>query len=296
MEYVHYSVMRNEILQYLVSDAQQEALMVDCTCGEGGHTHLFLSTYPKLKVIGLDRDSEIQKKAIARMESFGDRFEPRNIWFDDFFKEYDGPEVDLVLFDLGISSFHYEESERGFSFRKGEELDMRLDKDAPISAFDVVNGYQEQRLADVIYKFGEERYSRRIARAIVERRKTGKILSSEDLASIIYKAVPSGYRYGHIHPATRTFQAIRIEVNRELDRIEPAIRNALKVLKSGGRMAVISFHSLEDRQVKWLFKELGEGDNPILKILTKKPLVPTEEEKAENAASRSAKLRIVEKL
>ena len=296
MEYVHYSVMRNEILQYLVPDPDKDALMVDCTCGEGGHTLLFLSTYPKLKVIGLDRDSEIQKKAIARMADFGERFEPRNIWFDDFFREYDGQALDMVLFDLGISSFHYEESERGFSFRKGEELDMRLDKDAPISAFDVVNGYQEQRLADVIYQFGEERYSRRIARAIVERRKIGKIVSSEELASIIYKAVPSGYRYGHIHPATRSFQAIRIEVNRELDRIEPAIRDALKALKSGGRMAVISFHSLEDRRVKWLFKELGEGDHPVIKILTKKPLVPTEEETSENAASRSAKLRIVEKL
>lgn len=295
MEYVHYSVMRQEILEYLKPPQDTQATMVDCTCGEGGHTHLFLSTYPNLRVIGLDRDSSIQQKAIKRMESFADRFKPMNIWFDDFFADAQENSFDLVLFDLGISSYHYEESERGFSFRKDEVLDMRLDKTAPISALDVVNGYQEERLADVIYQFGEERYSRRIARSIVERRKTGKITTSEELASIIYKAVPSAYRYGHIHPATRSFQAIRIEVNRELDRIEPALKGAIQALKSGGRMAVISFHSLEDRKVKWLFKALGEGENPIIRILTKKPLIPSDTEREENPASRSAKLRIIEK-
>ena len=295
MEYVHYSVMRQEILENLIPPQDTEATMVDCTCGEGGHTHLFLSTYPNLRVIGLDRDSSIQQKAIQRMERFADRFTPKNIWFDDFFADAQENSFDLVLFDLVISSYHYEESERGFSFRKDEVLDMRLDKTAPISALDVVNGYQEERLADVIYQFGEERYSRRIARAIVERRKTGKITTSEELASIIYKAVPSGYRYGHIHPATRSFQAIRIEVNRELDRIEPALKGAIKALKSGGRMAVISFHSLEDRKVKWLFKALGEGENPTIRILTKKPLIPSDTEREENPASRSAKLRIIEK-
>ncbi|WP_320130525.1 16S rRNA (cytosine(1402)-N(4))-methyltransferase RsmH [uncultured Sphaerochaeta sp.] len=296
MEYVHYSVMRDEILQYLVPPIDRPAHMVDCTCGEGGHTYLFLSKYPNLQITGLDRDSGIQQKAIHRMEEFGNRFIPVNTWFDDYFKGYEGPGLDLVLFDLGISSYHFEESERGFSFRKGEELDMRLDKTAPISAEDVVNGYQEERLADVIYKYGEERYSRRIARAIVEKRKLGRITQSDELASIIYKSVPSGYRYGYLHPATRTFQALRIEVNRELDRIEPAIKGALDAMVPGGRMAVISFHSLEDRQVKWLFKGLGEGDSPTIKILTKKPLVPSENENNENPPSRSAKLRIVEKL
>jgi 16S rRNA (cytosine1402-N4)-methyltransferase len=270
--------------------------MVDCTCGEGGHTHLFLSSYPNLHVTGLDRDTGIQAKAIERMKDFGSRFTPRNIWFDDFFEQYEGTELDLVLFDLGISSFHYEESERGFSFKRGELLDMRLDEDAPISAMDVVNGYQEERLANVIFQFGEERYSRRIARAIVEKRKVGKITQSDELASIIYKAVPSGYRYGRIHPATRTFQAIRIEVNRELDRIEPAIKGAIEALRSGGRLAVISFHSLEDRRVKWFFKGLASGDEPTIKILTKKPLIPTDAESAENPPSRSAKLRIIEKI
>lgn len=295
MEYVHYSVMAQEVLQYLVVPEGREATMVDCTCGEGGHTHLFLSTHPNLKVIGLDRDTTIQQKAIERMKEFGSRFEPKNIWFNDFFAQGEENVYDLILFDLGISSFHYEESHRGFSFRKDEVLDMRLDESASISAFDVVNGYQEERLADVIFNFGEERYSRRIARSIVERRKLAKISTSEELASIIYKAVPPNYRYGHIHPATRTFQAIRIEVNRELDRIDPALKGAVKALKSGGRIAVISFHSLEDRQVKWLFKGMAEGDEPAIRILTKKPLIPTDQEREENAASRSAKLRIIEK-
>lgn len=296
MEYVHYSVMKDEVLQYLVPPNDRPAYMVDCTCGEGGHTYMFLSKYPNLHVTGLDRDSGIQQKAINRMAGFKDRFTPVLTWFDEYFRDYEGPALDLVLFDLGISSYHFEESERGFSFKKGEELDMRLDKSAPISAQDVVNGYPEDRLADVIYKYGEERYSRRIARAIVEKRKLGRITQSDELASIIYKSVPSGYRYGHIHPATRSFQAIRIEVNRELDRIEPAIKGALAALRPGGRVAVISFHSLEDRQVKWLFKSLGEGENPSIKILTKKPLVPTEGESSENPPSRSAKLRVVEKL
>ena len=296
MEYVHYSVMRNEILDYLVPPLDRPSKMVDCTCGEGGHTYLFLSTYENLTVTGLDRDSAIQEKAIKRMEIFGDRFIPKNTWFDTFFAGYEEQDLDLVLFDLGISSYHFEESQRGFSFLRGEELDMRLDKDASISAQDVVNGYQEQKLADVIYQYGEERYSRRIARAIVERRKLSRITNTEELASIIYKAVPPNYRYGRIHPATRSFQAIRIEVNRELDRIEPALKNAVDALRSGGRLAVISFHSLEDRPVKWLFKSMADGDAPKIKILTKKPLVPSEQELTENPASRSAKLRIIEKL
>ncbi|MFA6844197.1 MAG: 16S rRNA (cytosine(1402)-N(4))-methyltransferase RsmH [Sphaerochaetaceae bacterium] len=295
MEYVHYPVMRNEILSLLVPQ-QDEAEMVDCTTGEGGHTLLFLNKYPKLHITGLDRDIAIQKKAIERLKEFGTRFSPVNTWFDDYFTDYKGPGLDLVLFDLGISSFHFAESERGFSFLKDEELDMRLDRNAPISAEDVVNGYPEDKLANVIYEFGEERYSRRIAKAIVFQRRLKRIRTSTELARIIYEAVPPQYKHGHIHPATRSFQAIRIEVNRELDRIEPAVSGAVDALKKGGRLAVISFHSLEDRPVKWLFKRLADGDDPKIRILTKKPLVPTEEESTENAPSRSAKLRVIEKL
>ena len=293
MEYVHYSVMPNEVLASLIPPQEGAATMVDCTCGEGGHTHRFLAAYPNLRVIALDRDAGILEKAKVRMEEYASRFTPLNIAFDEFFKTAEEEQYDLILFDLGISSYHYEESGRGFSFRKGETLDMRLDPTDPISAMDVVNGYPEERLADVIYRYGEERYSRRIARAIVTERRLSKINDTERLAQIIYKAVPPAYRYGYLHPATRTFQAIRIEVNGELDRIEVALAGAVRSLKKGGRIAVISFHSLEDRIVKWFFKGL-EGDQ--VNILTKKPLVPSEEERNENPPSRSAKLRVIEKL
>ncbi|NLZ77307.1 MAG: 16S rRNA (cytosine(1402)-N(4))-methyltransferase RsmH [Spirochaetales bacterium] len=295
MNYVHTSIMPEELLSHLVPQSP-DPIMVDATCGEGGHTHLFLSAYPDLTVVGVDRDREIQKKARVRMEAFGNRFKPVSMWFDAFFKEAEDDSFDLILFDLGISMFHFDESHRGFSLRKGEPLDMRLDSEDPISAFDVVNRYDEKKLADVIYAYGEERYSRRIARAIVQQRKTKTIATTDDLAGIVYKNVPPAYRYQKIHPATRTFQAIRIEVNRELDRIEPALTEAIRTLKVGGRLAVITFHSLEDRPVKWLFRNLAQEERPVLKILTKKPLVPSEEEVARNSASRSSKLRIVEKI
>lgn len=294
MTYVHYPVMYREVLSYLVPN-RDDAVMVDCTTGEGGHTHLFLEKYPRLTVVGLDRDATIQAKAIERMKPFGDRFKPVNTWFDDYWKNYEGESVDLVLFDLGISSYHFQESDRGFSFQRDEELDMRLNVNQPLSAYDVVNRYPETELADLIYRYGEERYSRPIARSIVKAREGGEVRTTKQLADIIWHAVPPQYRYGRIHPATRTFQAIRIEVNGELDRIEPAIRGAVKALRSGGRLAVITFHSLEDRPVKWLFRDLAGGDEPVVKILTKHPVVPGEEEMEANSPSRSAKLRVIEK-
>ena len=291
MQYVHYSVMQNEVLSFL-NPGDGEALLVDCTLGEGGHSNLFLQRYPKLKVIGLDRDCRIMEKAKNRLAPYGDRFRARNIWFDEFWKNYDGPAVDYVLFDLGISVFHYEESGRGFSFKRQEKLDMRLDVDGALDAAQVVNTYDEKSLADLIYNYGEERYSRRIAAAICSYRQTKQIEYTDELADIIWDAVPNEYRHRRIHPATKTFQALRIEINGELDRIEPALEGAVKALKLGGRIAVITFHSLEDRPVKWFFK----NHENILEILTKKPLEPTQEECDANPPSRSAKLRVVEKL
>ncbi|MBO4279262.1 MAG: 16S rRNA (cytosine(1402)-N(4))-methyltransferase RsmH, partial [Spirochaetales bacterium] len=290
-QYVHYSVMQNEVLSFL-NPGDKEALLVDCTLGEGGHSNLFLQRYPNLKVIGLDRDCRIMEKAKNRLAPYGDRFQARNIWFDEFWKNYDGPAVDYVLFDLGISVFHYEESGRGFSFKRPEKLDMRLDVDGALDAAQVVNTYDEKSLADLIYNYGEERYSRRIAAAICSYRQTKQIEYTDELADIIWDAVPNEYRHRRIHPATKTFQALRIEINGELDRIEPALEGAVKALKPGGRIAVITFHSLEDRPVKWFFK----NHENILEILTKKPLEPTQEECDANPPSRSAKLRVVEKL
>ena len=291
MQYVHCPVMANEVLSFL-NPGEKEALMVDCTLGEGGHTSLFLQRYPNLKIIGLDRDSRIMEKAKTRMTPYGDRFEAKNIWFDQFWKNYEGPAVDFILFDLGISVFHYEESGRGFSFKREEKLDMRLNIDEGLDASDVVNDYDETSLANLIYNYGEERYSRRIAAAICRYRQNKRIEYTNELADIIWDAVPNEYRHRRIHPATKTFQALRIEVNGELDRIEPALEGALKALKPGGRIAVITFHSLEDRPVKWFFKNREN----VLEILTKKPVEPTQEECEVNPPSRSAKLRVVEKL
>ncbi|MCF0237424.1 MAG: 16S rRNA (cytosine(1402)-N(4))-methyltransferase RsmH [Sphaerochaetaceae bacterium] len=291
MEYIHYSVMPDVALEYLkpVSDSP---IMVDNTLGEGGHSRLFLEKYPNLRVIGLDRDKNILEKARTRLEPYKDRFEGKNLWFNEFWSTYDGEKVDMILFDLGISVFHYEESKRGFSFKKEEDLDMRLDINGPLSAKDIVNGYDEVSLANVIFNYGEERYSRRIASAICKERELHSIEKTNHLADIIWNAVPNDYRHRRIHPATKTFQALRIETNGELDRIEPALEGAIKALKPGGRIGVITFHSLEDRPVKWFFKNHMD----VLEILTKKPIEPSEEECKLNPPSRSAKFRFAEKL
>ncbi|MBR1919870.1 MAG: 16S rRNA (cytosine(1402)-N(4))-methyltransferase RsmH [Spirochaetales bacterium] len=294
MEIVHVPVMYREVLENLVPKAEN-AILIDCTTGEGGHTARFLEKYPSLKVIGLDRDRDIQKKAIERFREYGERFTPVNTWFNDYLESAESESADLILFDLGISVFHYVESERGFSFRKDERLDMRLNLDSPLTAEIVVNEYPQEEIANIIYQYGEERYSRRIAKRIAEERSVERITSSRQLADIISQAVPKEYRYGRIHPATRSFQAIRIEVNHELDRITPALEGAMRVLKVGGRVGVITFHSLEDRQVKWFFKNRATGEDPLLTVLTKKPITPTDEECEQNAPSRSAKLRVAEK-
>lgn len=309
MEYVHYSVMKDEVKQYLIPPTDRPSVMVDCTTGEGGHTHMMLSEYPQLKVFGLDCDTHIQEKAKNRMKEFGDRFVAVHTWFDDYFTDYEGEPIDLVLFDLGISIFHYVESERGFSFKKEEPLDMRLNDQAQLTAKIILNSYSEEQIANIIFKYGEERYSRRIAKAICEYRIIKEIDKSSELEDIIFKAVPAIYKHGRIHPATRTFQALRIEVNKELDRIEPALRGAVKALRPGGKIAVITFHSLEDRIVKWTFKDLAKsctcppeqprctcGGKAVIKIITKKPIVATETETKLNPPSRSAKLRIIEKM
>ena len=295
MTIVHYPVMHAEVLEELSLPQDRTSLMIDCTTGEGGHTKLFLDKYPLLTVIGLDRDSSIQKKAIERLKDYKDRFRPVNAWFNDYLESADSEIADAILFDLGISTFHYEESLRGFSFRRDEELDMRLDLNQTLTARTIVNEYKEDELADVIYKYGEERYSRRISRAICDYRRNKRITSSLELSNIISSSVPREYRYGRINPSTRTFQALRIEVNKELDRIGPALTEALRVFKRGGRLSVITFQSLEDRIFKWTFKDRADKYGDI-KILTKKPIVPSDEECEENPPSRSAKLRVVEKL
>ena len=314
MEIVHTPVLLNECLEWLSpvgEPYEKNALMVDSTLGEGGHTFNFLSKYKNLSVIGLDADPVIQAKAKERLSSFGERVHFYNGWFNDFYKNYPSEynKPDLILFDLGISVFHYEKSQRGFSFRYDESLDMRLSPLSENSASDLVNNLEEGKLADLIYLYGEEKLSRRIAKAIVEARAGGKIESSKALAEIIWNAVPANYRYGSIHPATRTFQALRIAVNSELKRLPQALFDAFQDLNAGGKMGVITFHSLEDRIVKNFFKNLGKqcvcppevavcrcGGKQCAEILTRKPVCPTEQEVKVNSPSRSAKLRVIRKI
>lgn len=314
MEIVHKPVLLKECLHYLSpigEPYENRAVMIDSTLGEGGHTYNFLSKYPNLSVIGLDADKYIQARAKERLSVFGDRIHFFNGWFNDFYDnypdEYEKP--DLILFDLGISVYHYEKSSRGFSFRYDEQLDMRLNENSEKSAADLVNDLPEDKLADLIYLYGEEKLSRKIAAAIVKARAGGRIESSKALAQIIWDAVPANYRYGQIHPATRTFQALRIAVNSELKRLPGALHSAFNDLKVGGKMGVITFHSLEDRIVKNYFRNLGKkcvcppevaicrcGGKECAEILTRKPVCPSEEEIKDNSPSRSAKLRVVRKL
>lgn len=314
MEIVHTPVLLQECLQYLSPVGEPfegDAFMIDSTLGEGGHSFNFLTKYPNLKVLGLDADSVIQAKARERLSVFGDRMDFYNGWFNDFYADFPSEKrrPDLILFDLGISVFHYERSGRGFSFRHDEELDMRLNPTAGESAKDIVNTMEEEKLANIIYLYSDEKYSRKIARAICEARKTGTISSTKALADIIFNAVPPKYRYGNIHPATRTFQALRIQVNSELKRLPQAIHDAYNVLSPGGKLGVITFHSLEDRIVKNYFRNLGKqcvcppevpvcvcGGTPCAELLTHKPVEPTEEEVKMNSPSRSAKLRVVRKI
>ena len=314
MEIIHTSVLLNETLEWLSPENESfadNAFMVDSTLGEGGHSFAFLSRYKNLQIIGLDADQKIQARAKERLSCFGERMNFHLGWFNDFYANYPDnlPKPNLILFDLGISVFHYERSGRGFSFRYDEELDMRLNDSEGKSASDIVNTMREDELANLIFNYSEERYSRRIARAIVENRQLAPITNSKVLAQIIYDCVPAGYRHGGIHPATKTFQALRIAVNAELNRLPEALNSAFNVLQVGGKMGVITFHSLEDRIVKNTFRNWAKvcscppeqpictcGGSPKVELLTRKPIGPTEEEVKENSPSRSAKLRVIRKL
>ncbi len=301
--------MSDEVWKYLEPRAEQN-LIVDATLGEGGHSEMFLEKAPWVRVLGVDADPRIMKVARKRLQYYADRISFYGMWFNRFFKDYPSEEErpDIILFDLGISSFHYERGERGFSFSRDEELDMRLDPDLETDAADIVNEYPEKELADIIFEYGEERYSKRIASAIVRERGRERIETSGRLKEIISDAVPAEYRRKRIHPATRSFQALRIAVNGELPRLESALNDAFEVLKPGGRMGVISFHSLEDRIVKNFFRNKAKactcppewpecrcGGRPEGEILTRKPVTPAEAEIESNPRSRSAKFRVFEK-
>ena len=289
----HKSVLLNEVLINSNLQSDSASLIFDMNLGEGGHSLAFLERYPNVRVIGVDADKEIIERANERLEPYKNRFQSQIAWSDEFLSSYGGENPSVILFDLGLSMYHYKGEERGFSF-KDKTLDMRFSKDARLSAKDVVNAYKEEDLAKVLYEYGDERKSRSIARAIVGARRKKKIESADELHEIITSCFSERVkRESKMDVATRSFQAIRIEVNDELGRLKRALESAYKCLSDGGRIEVISFHSLEDRIAKWYFRSL-QSDGKV-EIITKKPIIPTEDEINNNFAARSSKLRVVKK-
>ena len=302
---MHIPVLKNEVLKYLKPEPNEN--FIDCTIGEAGHTLAILEKNgPKGKVLGIDQDPQIIEKCKLKIKGFKERV---ILVCDNFanLKEIVNKEnfrpVSGILFDLGMSSWHLKESGRGFSFLRDEPLDMRyhyknqklkVKGQKFLTAKEIVNKWSEKEIAQVLRIYGEEKFAKKITREIVKERKTKPIETTSQLVAIIQKAVPKNYERGRIHPATRTFQALRITVNNELENLKKALPQALEVLEPGGRLVVISFHSLEDRIVKIFFKaKKKEGK---VEILTKKPVRPSEKEIKFNPASRSAKLRSAIKL
>jgi len=259
---------------------------------------LLMASPAGTRVVGLDQDSQAIEFSQRRLNRFGDRIVLRQGNYRELkshLAEAGIAKVDGVLFDFGVSSPQLDDPSRGFSFQREGPLDMRMDQTIGNTAADLVNRSPEHELADIIFQYGEERYARRIARAIVQERQRHPIETTGVLASIIARSVPSSYRHGRIHCATRTFQALRIAVNHELDFLEPSLRDATDVLAVGGRVCAIAFHSLEDRIVKHTFRSLSQGPEAALSILTKKPVLPSRAECEANPRSRSAKLRVAER-
>jgi len=310
MEAVHTPVLLEETLEYLAPRGNNE-LMVDATLGEGGHSFAFLSRFDTLRIVGIDADSDIQAIAMERLECFGPRMHFYSGWSQDFFSEYPAElkRPDTILIDLGVSLYHYEKSGRGFSFNNDEKLDMRIDASGGVTAAQLLDRLPEKELADLLYNNAGERYSRRIASMIVQQRERGTITTTGALAELVQKATPAAYRHGPIHPATRTFMALRIAVNGELSHLPDLLEGALRVLEPGGRLGIISFHSLEDRVVKNFFRTMNkdctcppgapicrcEGRRSVT-ILTRKGIAPSRAETENNPPSRSARLRVVEKV
>jgi 16S rRNA (cytosine1402-N4)-methyltransferase len=294
MDATHEPVLLAETVALL--EPSRGGLFVDCTVGLGGHARALLNGGAS-RLIGLDRDQTALRIAGDALAPWRDRVELVHSDYRDLRAVLDARsigQIDGALADLGVSSLQLDAAGRGFSFRRDEPLDMRMDQTQGPTAADLLADVGEEDLANVIYQYGEERFSRRIARRIVDARGTVRITSTGQLAGIIRGAVPrKGYQ--RIDPATRTFQALRIWVNRELDGLDGFLVDASRVLRGGARLAVITFHSLEDRIVKHVFRALAAGQD-ALRVLTRKPVVPGEDELARNPRARSAKLRAIERL
>lgn len=307
----HIPVLLDEVIEYLKPQPGQ--LMVDCTAGGGGHSKAILERLlPGGRLIALDQDAEAVKAATKKLEPLGSEnflvIQTNFRYLKDVFQGNHTENADGILIDLGVSSYQLDEKERGFSYQQDAPLDMRMDQTTEYTAADLLNQASEEELARIIWEYGEERWAKRIAEFIAAERKKREIITTGDLVDIIKKAVPKGARREGPHPAKRTFQAIRIAINKELEVIETVIEQGVEILKPGGRMAIITFHSLEDRIVKKMFQNLAKGctcpqDFPvcvcgkkaIVRIITPKPILPKEEELLNNPRARSAKLRVIEK-
>lgn len=310
MEFKHFSVMLKETVDSL--NIVPEGIYIDGTMGGGGHSYEILSRSDNIRLIGIDQDKEAIEAASKRLECFKERLITVNRNFSDIkhiLNELGIEKIDGAVLDLGVSSYQLDNGERGFSYMHDAPLDMRMDRDNPLSAYEVVNNYSTEELTHIFYEYGEENWSKRIAEFINERRKSSPVKTTGELVDIIKAAIPKKARAEGSHPAKRIFQAIRIEVNGELKILKNAVEDFLEVLKPGGRLAVITFHSLEDRIVKNVFAEKAKGcvcpkefpvcvcgKKPEVKVITRKPILPSAEELEVNSRSKSAKLRVAEKL
>lgn len=305
----HISVLLNESISSL--NLKENSIIVDATLGYGGHSSSILDRIKKGYLFAFDQDSEAIRHSTDRLSKIGTNFTIIKSNFKNMKEELNKRniyKVDGVLFDLGVSSPQLDEKERGFSFHEDAPLDMRMDRDQKLTAYDVVNTYSKEELSKIFFKYGEDKFSNNIAKKIVEYRSTKPIETTLELVEIIKTAVPMKFRIDK-HPARQIFQAIRIEVNHELDVIEPAINQALEMLNVGGRVAVITFHSLEDRLVKNIFREKCKIDEklkglpnipeeylPDFRLVENKAIVPSEEELKRNPRARSSKLRVIERI
>ncbi len=310
MEFVHYSVMRDECIDALNIDP--DGVYVDCTLGGAGHSREIAKRLEGGLLIGIDRDREAIETARERLREFGDRVLLVNDNFSNIKNILEDAGVftaDGILFDLGVSSYQLDNAERGFTYRFDAPLDMRMSQDDFLTAREVVNTYTREELSRIIYGYGEEKYANKIANAICREREKAPIETTFQLNDIIKSVFPPSERYGEKHPSKRTYQAIRIEVNGELKILEDTVRDAVDCLNPSGRLAVMTFHSLEDRIVKTTLKDLATGctcnkNIPVcvcgrrekIKLITRKPITADAQELSENNRSKPAKLRVAQKL
>ncbi len=310
MEFKHISVLFSESIDAL--NVKDGGVYADATLGGGGHSLGILSKSKSSNVIGIDRDAEAVKAAAERLRPFKDRFTAVNGNFSEaksILSDLGVTSLDGVIMDLGVSSYQLDNAERGFSYMKDAPLDMRMNRSDKKTAYDVVNSYSEDYLAQIFWEYGEDKWSKRVAEFICRERQKKPIETTYELVDVIKAAIPKGARSDGGHPAKRFFQAIRIEVNDELNILAGAVNDFTSLLKAGGRIAVITFHSFEDRIVKQTLRSLEKGcvcpkefpicvcgRKPEIKMISKKPVLPSQDEIEQNPRSKSAKLRIAEKL